>query len=47
IVDEIQYLCRVDIEANVRSMLPKLLTNMPDSLGFVNDLPTMFKITKQ
>ncbi|CAF2929537.1 unnamed protein product [Rotaria sp. Silwood2] len=41
IVDEIQYLCHVDIEANVRSMLPKLLTNMPDSLGFVNDLPTV------
>ncbi|CAF3177733.1 unnamed protein product [Rotaria sp. Silwood2] len=41
IIDEIKYLCNVDIEANLRSMLPKLLTNMPDSLGFVNDLPTV------
>ncbi|CAF2102228.1 unnamed protein product [Rotaria magnacalcarata] len=39
IFDEIQYLCNVDIEANLRTMLPKLLTNVPDNLGFVNDLP--------
>ena len=36
IFDEIQYFCNVDIEANFRSMIPKLLTNMPDSSGFVN-----------
>ncbi|CAF4572173.1 unnamed protein product [Rotaria socialis] len=40
IFDEIQYLCNVDIEANLGSMLPKLLNDMPDSFGFVNDLPT-------
>ncbi|CAF1403721.1 unnamed protein product [Rotaria magnacalcarata] len=39
IFDEIQYLCNVDIEANLKSTVPKLLANMPDSLGFVNDLP--------
>ncbi|CAF2205383.1 unnamed protein product [Rotaria magnacalcarata] len=39
IFDEIQYLCNVDIEANLKSAVPKLLANMPDSLGFVNDLP--------
>ncbi|CAM4948655.1 unnamed protein product [Rotaria socialis] len=36
IFDEIQYLCNVDIEANLGSMLPKLLNDMPDSFGFVN-----------
>ncbi|CAF1398356.1 unnamed protein product, partial [Rotaria sordida] len=41
IFDEIQYLCNVDVEVNFRSMLPKLLTNISDSSGFVDDLPTV------
>ncbi|CAF3390963.1 unnamed protein product [Rotaria sp. Silwood2] len=41
IFDEIQYLCNVDIEANFRYMIPKLLTNIPDSSGFVDDLSTI------
>ncbi|CAF1370806.1 unnamed protein product [Rotaria sordida] len=41
IFDEVRYVCNVDIELNLKSMLPKLLDCIPDNSGFVNDLPAV------
>ncbi|CAF4398063.1 unnamed protein product, partial [Rotaria sordida] len=41
IFDEVHYVCNVDIELNLKSMLPKLLDCIPDNSGFVNDLPAV------
>ncbi|CAF3561777.1 unnamed protein product, partial [Rotaria sp. Silwood2] len=36
IFDEVRYVCNVDIELNLKSMLPKLLDCIPDNSGFVD-----------
>ncbi|CAF1319213.1 unnamed protein product, partial [Didymodactylos carnosus] len=41
IFDEIQYLCRVNIDENVTTMLPKLFQNMSDNSGYVTELLTI------
>ncbi|CAF2071767.1 unnamed protein product, partial [Rotaria magnacalcarata] len=41
IFDEILYLCNVNIEQNLASMLPKLLHNVSHLSGFVIDLPSI------
>ncbi|CAF1202160.1 unnamed protein product [Adineta steineri] len=41
IFDEIRYVCNVDIEEHLKSMLPKLLDSILDKSHFVNDHPAV------